>query len=150
SGAQSPRGELPAVRCIMSCFCGQTHTSLATALACTNRLGASQSAPAGRNTSTLGRRSVSMHQDSVSKGEFPVTSRLMGRRFAPVGEQARNRGRARGGGLLRTAPRGGRPSLSPEERRRRARERKRRERAAKKGSRDEGAALGLPVTELPE
>jgi hypothetical protein len=122
----------------VSCFCGQTHTSLATALACPDCIGVSQSAPAGKNTLTQGDRSVSPHQDSVSKGEFPVTSRLMGRRLAPVGEQARNLIRARGEGLLRTAPRGGRPPLSLEERRRRARERKRRERSTKKGSRDEG------------
>ena len=94
--------------------------------------------PQGLNTVTLGGRSVSPHQDSASKGEFRGTSRLMGRRLAPVGEQARNLIRARGEGLLRTAPRGGRPPLSLEERRRRARERKRRERATKKGSRDEG------------
>ena len=50
----------------------------------------------------------------------------MGHRLAPVGELARDRARATGQGLLRTALRGGRPPLSPEERRRRARERKRR------------------------
>ncbi len=68
----------------------------------------------------------------MSRKEFPVTSRLMGRRIAPVGELARNRARQTGEGLLRTSPRGGRPPLSPDERRRRARDRKRRERAAKK------------------
>jgi len=68
----------------------------------------------------------------MSQEKFPVTSRLMGRRITPVGELARDRARATGEGLLRTSPRGGRPPLSREERRRRARERKRRERAAKK------------------
>ena len=41
----------------MSCFCGQTHTSLATALACPERLRASQSASAGKNISPIGLRS---------------------------------------------------------------------------------------------
>ena len=67
----------------MSCYCGQTHTSLATALACSERLGASQSAPAGNNTPTLGVRSVSPHQSNVSPGEFSGKSRLMGRRLVP-------------------------------------------------------------------
>ena len=58
----------------------------------------------------------------------------MGRRLAPVGEMARIRARQAGQGLLRTTVRGGRPSLSLEERLSRRRERKRRERAAKKGS----------------
>jgi len=49
-------------------------------------------------------------------------SRLMGRRLVPVSQLARDRARARGEGLLRTSPRGGRPPLSPEERRRRVRE----------------------------
>jgi len=40
--------------CGMSCFCGQTHTSLATALACAQRLEAPQSAVAGDNTGTPG------------------------------------------------------------------------------------------------
>ena len=57
----------------------------------------------------------------------------MGRRLAPIGEIARIRARQTGQGLLRTTLRGGRPSLSLEERQRRRRERKRRERATKKG-----------------
>ena len=101
----------------MSCFCGQTHTSLATALACANRLGASQSASVGNPMRTLGGRSVSPHQHSMSEDELCGTSRLMGRRLAPVGELARALARARGEGLLLTSPRGGRPRLAPEERR---------------------------------
>jgi hypothetical protein len=54
------------------------------------------------------------------------TSRLMGRRLVPVTELARDRARARGEGLLRPKLRGGRPRLSLDERRRRARDRKRR------------------------
>jgi len=57
----------------------------------------------------------------------------MGRRLAPVVDTARIRAHDTGLGLLRTTLRGGRPALSPDERRRRRRERKRRERAAKKG-----------------
>jgi hypothetical protein len=110
----------------MSCFCGRTHTSFATALACSDRIRVSQSAPTGKNMKTPGVRSVSAHQDSASRGEFPGTSRLMGRRLVPVGELARERARSDADRLLRTSPRGGRPRLSPEERRRRARERKRR------------------------
>jgi len=116
----------------MSCFCGRNHTSLTSALACSNRLGGSQSAPTGNNTPTLGVRSVSPHQHSMSQEKIPVTSRLMGRRITPVTALARDRARATGKGLLRTSPRGGRPPLSRDERRRRARDRKRRERAAKK------------------
>jgi len=117
----------------VSCYCGQTHTALASALACSQHLGASQNAAAGKNTATLGVRSVSPHQDSASQQEFPGTSRLMGRRLSPVGEFARDRARLEAEGLLRTSPRGGRPRLSPEERRRRERERKRRWRAGDSG-----------------
>jgi len=56
----------------------------------------------------------------------------MGRRLAPVGELARDRARSTGQGLLKTTLRGGRPPLSLEERRRRARDRKRRWLATKK------------------
>jgi hypothetical protein len=109
----------------MSCFCGQTHTSLSTALACWDRAGASQSAPAGKNTLMPGGRSVSPRQDSASRGVFRGTSRLMGRRLGSIGELGRDRGHERGEGLLWTSRRGGRPALSPDERRRRGRERKR-------------------------
>ena len=78
------------------------------------------------NTQTLGVRSVRARQAMGSNEELSGKSRLMGRRLAPVGELARDRARTRGEGLLRSSPRGGRPRLSPEERRRRARERKRR------------------------
>jgi len=67
----------------------------------------------------------------------------MGRRITSVGELARDRARATGEGLLRASPRGGRPPLSPEERRRRARDRKRRERASKK-ARSAGASEAPP------
>jgi hypothetical protein len=116
----------------MSCFCGHTHTSFAKALACSKRLQGAGSPLQGTYPQTLGGRSVSPHRDSMSREEIPVTSRLMGRRITPVGVLARDRARATGEGLLRTSPRGGRPPLSPEERRGRARDRKRRERAAKK------------------
>src|SRR5215831_10686090 len=89
--------------------------------------------PQGLNTVTLGDRSVSPHQDSASQGEFRGTSRLMGRRLAPVVERTRDRALSGGTGLLRTSLRGGRPPLSPDERRRRARERKRRWRAGDSG-----------------
>ena len=69
------------------------------------------------------------------------TSRLMGRRLVPVGELARDRSRMSGQGLLRTTLRGGRPPLSLEERRRRARDRKRRWRARNE-SHDGGADAG--------
>jgi|SRR5262245_2727996 len=82
--------------------------------------------PQGLNTVTLGGRSVSPHQDSASQGEFRGTSRLMGRRLGAIGKLVRDRARSEGEGLLRTGSRGGRPRLSPEERRRRGRERKRR------------------------
>jgi hypothetical protein len=116
----------------MSCFCGQTHTALAEALTCSERLRGAGSPHPDNNTPTLGVRSVSPHQHSMSQEKIPVTSRLMGRRITPVGALARDRARATGKGLLRTSPRGGRPPLSREERRSRARDRKRRERAAKK------------------
>ena len=123
----------------MSCFCGHIHTSFAEALTCSTRLRGAGSLRPDNNTPNAGVRSVSPRQHSISKEQFPVTSRLMGRRTRPVGDLARDRARATGKGLLRTTPRGGRPSLSREERRRRARDRKRRARAAKKKS---GAKTG--------
>ena len=116
----------------MSCFCGQIHTSLGSALACSERLQASLSPRPGTNTQTLGVRSVSAHQHSKSQESIRGNSRLMGRRLAPVGELARDRARSTGQGLLKTTLRGGRPPLSLEERRRRARDRKRRWLATKK------------------
>jgi hypothetical protein len=116
----------------VSCFCGHTHTSFAEALACSEHLQGALSPRPGRNTPTVGVRSVSPHRDSTSREELSGNSRLMGRRLAPVGELARDRARASGQGLLRTTLRGGRPSLSAEERRRRARDRKRRWLATKK------------------
>jgi len=113
----------------MSCFCGQTHISFVEALACSEGLQSSGTPKPGYYTQTLGVRSVSAHQDSVSQDGFRGTSRLMGRRLGTVGELARDRARSDAEGLLRTSPRGGRPRLSPKERRRRARERKRRWRA---------------------
>jgi hypothetical protein len=116
----------------VSCFCGQTHISLASALACPSVLQGSRSPRAGNNTQTVGVRSVSQHHDNMSLREIRATSRLMGRRISPVGEVARVRAQLSGQGLLRTTLRGGRPPLSLEERLRRRRERKRRERDAKK------------------
>ena len=118
----------------MSCFCGHTHTSFAEALACSKRLRGAESPHPGNNTQTLGVRSVSARQATGSNGELSGKSRLMGRRLSPVGELARDRARTRGEGLLRTSPRGGRPRLSREERRRRARERKRRWLASRVGA----------------
>ena len=97
----------------MSCFCGRNHTSLTSALACSNRLGASQSAPTGNHTPTPGVRSVSPHQHGMSQEEIPVTSRLMGRRITPVGELARDRARATGKGLLRTKSSRRAPTAKP-------------------------------------
>ena len=77
-----------------------------------------------------------------------MTSRLMGRRLAPVGELARNRARTSGQGLLRTTLRGGRPSLSPEERRRRARDRQRRSRASRAGAQRGAAAAPTTASEV--
>src|SRR5207302_1277122 len=57
----------------------------------------------GNNTPTLGVRSVSARQTTGSNRELSEKSRLMGRRLAPVGALARDRARATGHGLLRTA-----------------------------------------------
>jgi len=70
----------------------------------------------------------------------------MGRRLGAVGELARDRAREPGAGLLRTGPRGGRPPLSPEERRRRARERKRRWRAGSSSKPQGPISARLPGT----
>ncbi len=144
SGAQSDdRGGARGV----SCFCGHTHTSFAEALACSKRLQGSRNPRPGNNTQTLGVRSGSAHHHSMSQESNRVTSRLMGRRLAPVGELARNRARTSGQGLLRTTLSGGRPSLSPEERRRRARDRQQRSRASRAGVQRGTAAAPTTASE---